>query len=128
MNYQIGILGLGVMGRSLALNLHCNGWRVIGYDPAPKLPADFPVAVARSVEELVSALETPRLVWMMVPAGAPVDTAIAELKSHLQAGDVLIDGGNSFFMDTKRRVKNLEAGGISFIGMGVSGGESGALL
>jgi 6-phosphogluconate dehydrogenase len=126
--FQIGILGLGVMGRSLALNLRRNGWRVIGYDPAPRLPADFPVAVADSVQALVAALDTPRLILMMVPAGAPVDAAIAEVKPHLRAGDVLIDGGNSFFADTERRAQSLEVDGISFIGMGVSGGESGALL
>jgi len=73
MTYQIGILGLGVMGRSLALNLHRNGWRVIGYDTAPNLPADFPVAVADSIHQLTSALETPRLILLMVPAGDSVD-------------------------------------------------------
>jgi len=128
MTYQIGILGLGVMGRSLALNLHRNGWRVIGYDPAPKLPAEFPVAVADSIPGLVAALETPRLILMMVPAGEPVDAAIESLKPHLLAGDILMDGGNSFFADTERRAENLSAEGISFVGMGVSGGESGALL
>jgi len=123
---QIGILGLGVMGRSLALNLRRNGWRVIGYDPAPKLPADFPVAT--STLELVSTLESPRLILLMVPAGEPVDMAIESLRPHLQAGDVIMDGGNSFFADTERRAKNLTAEEISFVGMGVSGGESGALL
>jgi 6-phosphogluconate dehydrogenase len=128
MSYQIGILGLGVMGRALALNLQRNGWHVIGYDPAPNLPADFPVTAADSVQALVSALETPRLVLMMVPAGDAVDAAIRSLEPYLQAGDLLIDGGNSFFADTERRVETLAAKGISFIGMGVSGGESGALL
>lgn len=124
---QIGILGLGVMGRSLALNLHRNGWRVSGYDPAPKIPADFPIAVANSVQELTSALETPRMILLMVPAGEAVDSAIAALHPHLQAGDILMDGGNSFFAETERRAKNFAAQGISFVGMGVSGGESGAL-
>jgi 6-phosphogluconate dehydrogenase len=128
MSYQIGILGLGVMGRSLALNLHRNGIRVIGYDPAPRLDASFPVTVSASVGELVSGLESPRLILLMIPAGEAVDGAIHSLKAHLQKGDIIIDGGNSFFMDTERRVKSLEVDGISFIGMGVSGGESGALL
>lgn len=127
MSYQIGIIGLGVMGRSLALNLRRNSWSVIGHDPAPRLPADFPVAMAASVQELVSALEAPRLILLMIPAGKAVDAAIKSLKPHLQAGDILMDGGNSFFRDTERRAKSLEVKGILFVGMGVSGGESGAL-
>lgn len=127
MSYQIGLLGLGVMGRSLAMNLHRNGIPVIGFDPFPKIPADFPVTLAASAAELVSALESPRVILLMVPAGEPVDVAINSLKAHLQKGDIVIDGGNSFFADTERRVKSLEVDGISFIGMGVSGGESGAL-
>lgn len=127
MSYQIGLLGLGVMGRSLAMNLHRNNIPVIGFDPFPKIPADFPVKVAGSVPELVSALEAPRVILLMVPAGEPVDVAVNSLKPHLEKGDIVIDGGNSFFADTERRVKSLEADGISFIGMGVSGGESGAL-
>ncbi|MFZ5856857.1 MAG: NADP-dependent phosphogluconate dehydrogenase [Chloroflexota bacterium] len=128
MTYQIGILGLGVMGRSLSLNFHRHGQRVAGYDPAPKVPKDFPITVAASVEELVPALTPPRILLLMVPAGKPVTVAIDSLKPLLQSGDVIIDGGNSFFADTERRVKSLEADGISFVGMGVSGGESGALL
>lgn len=127
MKSQIGLLGLGVMGRSLALNFHRNGIPVIGFDPFPKLPTDFPVAVSASVSELVAALAAPRVILLMVPAGEPVDVAIHSLKPYLQSGDIVIDGGNSFFADTERRVNSLEADGISFIGMGVSGGESGAL-
>ena len=74
----------------------------------------------------MAALEKPRRILMMVPAGAPVDSAIAHLKPHLEKGDILIDGGNSFFMDTERRCKELEAEGLNFIGAGVSGGEEGA--
>lgn len=128
MTYQIGILGLGVMGRSLAINLHRNGWRVIGYDPAPKLPADFVASLASSVAELCSELESPRMILMMVPAGKPVDAAIEALRPYLQKGDILIDGGNSFFADTERRLQRLEEDEIQFVGMGVSGGENGALL
>jgi 6-phosphogluconate dehydrogenase len=125
--YTIGILGLGVMGRSLALNMERNGFPVIGYDLSPRLPEGFPVKLANSIEELTGALETPRKILLMVPAGAPVDSAIASLKPFLQAGDTIIDGGNSFFIDTERRAKLLEEEGFYFLGMGVSGGESGAL-
>lgn len=125
--YSLGILGMGVMGHNLALNFERNGYKVIGYDPYPHLPPDFPVKMAATVEEVVDALESPRVVLMMVPAGAPVDIAIASLRTHLQSGDIIIDGGNSHFTDTNRRVKDLQSSGIQFIGMGVSGGESGAL-
>ncbi len=125
--YALGILGLGVMGRSLAQNFARHGYPPIGYDPAPKLPADFPVAIAASQEALVDALTPPRTLFLMVPAGAPVDDAIAALKPLLQRGDLIIDGGNSHFADTERRARELAAAGIHFIGTGVSGGESGAL-
>lgn len=125
--FSLAILGLGVMGRSLALNFERNGYKVIGYDPAPHLPADFAVKTAPSVEELVKALKPTRVFLLMVPAGAPVDGAIASLKPYIERGDIIIDGGNSFFTDSERRFKALAADGISFIGMGVSGGESGAL-
>ena len=125
--FKLGILGLGVMGRSLAQNFTRNGFPPIGYDVAPKLPPDFDVKVTNSLEELVEVLTPPRILFLMVPAGAPVDTAIASLKPYLSKGDLIIDGGNSFFMDTERRVKDLAQEGLLFIGTGVSGGESGAL-
>ncbi len=125
--FKLGILGLGVMGRSLAQNFTRNGFPPIGYDVAPKLPPDFDVKVTNSLEELVGALTPPRILFLMVPAGAPVDTAIASLKPYLSKGDLIIDGGNSFFVDTERRVKDLAQEGLLFIGTGVSGGESGAL-
>jgi 6-phosphogluconate dehydrogenase len=125
--YALGILGLGVMGRSLAQNFARNGFEPIGFDVAPKLPADFKIKVTNSLEELVGALTSPRTLFLMVPAGSPVDTAIASLKPYLSKGDLIIDGGNSFFLDTERRVKELAQEGLLFIGTGVSGGESGAL-
>ncbi len=125
--FALGILGLGVMGRSLAQNFARNGYPPIGYDLAPKLPEDFPVAVTNSLAELVASLTPPRTLFLMVPAGPPVDGAIASLKPFLQKGDLIIDGGNSYFADTERRVKELAQEGLHFIGMGVSGGESGAL-
>jgi 6-phosphogluconate dehydrogenase len=125
--YKLGILGLGVMGRSLAKNFARNGFLPIGYDVAPHLPEDFDVAVANAPEALVTALEPPRVILMMIPAGAPVDGAIASLKPYLSKGDLIIDGGNSHFADTERRVKELQEDELHFIGMGVSGGETGAL-
>jgi 6-phosphogluconate dehydrogenase len=125
--YSLGILGLGVMGRSLAQNFARNGYLPIGYDLAPRLPEDFDVKVVNSLDELVKALDRPRILFLMVPAGAPVDAAIASLRPFLHEGDLIIDGGNSYFIDTERRLKELEQDGLQLIGMGVSGGESGAL-
>ncbi len=125
--YSLGILGLGVMGRSLAQNFARNGFAPIGFDLNPHLPEGFDVRVTTSLEEMAAALTPPRTFFLMVPAGAPVDAAIASLKPYMGKGDLVIDGGNSYFADTERRVKELEQDGFRFIGMGVSGGESGAL-
>lgn len=125
--YALGMIGLGVMGRSLALNFLRSGYPPIGYDRTPKQRTDFDVKVTHSLPELVEALDPPRAFLLMVPAGAPVDDVVASLKPHLQKGDLIIDGGNSYFTDTERRIKELAQVGINFIGMGVSGGESGAL-
>ena len=132
---SIGIIGLGVMGHNLALNMERNGFTVAGYDlDAAKTQAFLNgkgkgknIIGVDSPEALMVTLEKPRRILMMVPAGAPVDSAIAHLKPHLEAGDILIDGGNSFFLDTERRNKELAAEGFNFVGMGVSGGEEGAL-
>jgi 6-phosphogluconate dehydrogenase len=129
---NIGIIGLGVMGRSLALNFARNGYTVAGYD----LNAAFDeslfegrnVTVFNTLDAFADALDTPRCILIMVPAGKPVDDVIASVKSCLQQGDILIDGGNSFFLDSERRANSLEQDHIRFVGMGVSGGESGALL
>ena len=125
--YSLGILGLGVMGRSLAQNFQRNGYPPIGYDVVLPLPEDVDVSIANSPEELAEALAPPRTIFLMVPAGYPVDAAITSLKPHLGEGDLIIDGGNSSFADTERRVKQFEQSGLYFIGMGVSGGEKGAL-
>ena len=125
--YSLGILGMGVMGRSLAQNFERHGYPVIGFDVAPHLPEGFTVRTTNSLPELAQSLELPRTILLMVPAGDPVDTAIASLMPLLEPGDVIIDGGNSFFEDSERRVKGLQGVGIQFVGMGVSGGESGAL-
>ncbi len=128
---DIAILGLGVMGRSLAQNFERNGFAVAGYDVTPRfdrsLFKDKNINVFPSLEGLIAVLDRPRVILMMVPAGKPVDRAIVSMKPYLEKGDILIDGGNSFFVDTERRIQNLKEDGIRFIGMGVSGGESGAL-
>jgi 6-phosphogluconate dehydrogenase len=135
MAYKIGIVGLGVMGHNLALNMERNGFPVAGYDldtAKTKAFLEGPGAGKQiigvdSPAALMAALEKPRRILMMVPAGAPVDSAIAHLKPHMEPGDILMDGGNSFFQDTERRNKALEAEGFNFMGIGVSGGEEGAL-
>lgn len=135
MNYKIGIVGLGVMGHNLALNMERNGFPVAGYDLDTAKTKSFLKGPAagkniigvESPAELMSVLEKPRRILMMVPAGAPVDSAILQLKPHLEPGDILMDGGNSFFLDTERRNMELEAEGFNYIGAGISGGEEGAL-
>jgi 6-phosphogluconate dehydrogenase len=131
---NFGMLGLGVMGHMLALNMERNGFRVAGYDLDPEkvnaFGTDYPgknLVACRTLEEFLQALERPRRIMMMVPAGKAVDAAIAGIREALEPGDLLIDGGNTFFMDTERRSKELEGLGIIYIGTGVSGGEYGAL-
>jgi len=132
---KIGVVGLGVMGSNLALNMERNGFPVVGYDlDANKMRAFLngpakgkKVTGVDSPTALMEALEKPRRILIMVPAGAPVDSAIDHLKPHLEPGDILMDGGNSAFLDTDRRNKALEAQGFLYIGTGVSGGEEGAL-
>ncbi|MEW5870185.1 MAG: NADP-dependent phosphogluconate dehydrogenase [Chloroflexota bacterium] len=131
---NFGFVGLGVMGHMLALNMERHGFRVAGYDlDAQKVQAfgtQYPgkeLVACATVEEFLEVLERPRRIMMMVPAGKPVDSVIASLKPVLESGDLLIDGGNTFFMDTERRSSELEALGIVYIGTGVSGGEYGAL-
>lgn len=134
MKYSLGIVGLGVMGENLALNFERNGFSVAGFDLDEKKRENFNKRVAgkkaaalHSMAEFLAALEVPRRILMMVSAGKPVDVVINELKPHLSAGDVLIDGGNTYFADTDRRMKEVEPYGILYIGTGVSGGEEGAL-
>ena len=135
MTYKIGVVGLGVMGANLARNIAGRGFPVAGYDlNAAKTqafvaeePSGSGIGGADAPERLMAVLERPRRVLMMVPAGAPVDSVIAHLRPHLEREDILIDGGNSFFRDTDRRADELAAAGLRFVGMGVSGGEEGAL-
>ena len=132
--YHFGVVGLGVMGQNLARNLERNGYSVVGYDADGKKVDEFARvmggkkgAPARSAAEFLESLASPRLVLIMVPAGKAVDAVIAELKPGLSRGDVVIDGGNTYFTDTERRMKSLEGTGILYVGTGVSGGEEGAL-
>ncbi len=131
---QIGVVGMAVMGRNLALNIESRGYtvsvfnrsrekteEVIAENPGKKLVPYY------TVQEFVESLETPRRILLMVKAGAGTDSAIDSLKPYLDKGDIIIDGGNTFFQDTIRRNRELSAEGFNFIGTGVSGGEEGAL-
>jgi 6-phosphogluconate dehydrogenase len=132
---DIGIVGLGVMGQMLALNMERNGFSVAGHDvDAEKVAAfnqqygvDRDVVGCDDLDGFLKLLKTPRRIMMMVPAGKPVDAVIDGIKDKLEPDDLLIDGGNSHFTDTERRNEMLEAMGIRYIGTGVSGGEYGAL-
>jgi 6-phosphogluconate dehydrogenase len=136
MQYSIGVVGLGVMGASLARNIESRGFPVVGYDLDKGKMREFLDGPAKGKaivgsdgpEQLMEMLEPPRRVLMMVPAGKAVDSVIEHLRPHLAAGDILIDGGNSYFVDTDRRADDLATGGFRFVGAGVSGGEEGALL
>lgn len=133
---DIGLIGMAVMGQNLVLNMERNGFGVVVYNRTKAKTVAFMQGMAAgknitavySVEDLVAALKKPRVVMVMVQAGEPVDTVIAQLKPHLRSGDLIMDGGNSFFQDTERRSLELEAGGIQYLGVGISGGEEGALF
>lgn len=129
------MIGLAVMGENLALNVERNGFPISVYNRTPEKTDAFMAIRAKgknvkatyTLEEFVLSLERPRKILIMVKAGAPVDAVISQLKPLLEPGDIIIDGGNSLYEDTARRTSDLEATGFRFIGMGVSGGEEGAL-
>ncbi|MBZ4647282.1 MAG: gndA [Clostridia bacterium] len=133
---DIGLVGLAVMGQNLVLNMARNGYRVSVYNRTLSKIDEFMNETARgkenivpaySLEDFVESLERPRKVFLMVKSGAAVDAMIQVLIPHLEKGDIIIDGGNSFFKDTMRREEELSKLGIFYLGVGVSGGEEGAL-
>lgn len=131
---QFGVIGLAVMGKNLAMNIESRGYTVSVYNRS-RAKTDEILAETQgrhifgtySIEEFIDSLESPRKIMLMVKAGAPTDSTIDQLIPHLHKGDILIDGGNAFFVDTQRRNQKLSELGIHFIGTGVSGGEEGAL-
>lgn len=137
--FDMAVIGLGVMGKSLARNFASRGIRVIAYNLP--LPGEEAVTTqfihdhgsaylhgAASLPEMMNRLARPRKILLMVKSGAPVDEVIENLQSNLEEGDIIIDAGNSYFHDTRRRYETLQKQGLEFVGMGVSGGEEGALL
>lgn len=134
MKADIGLIGLAVMGQNLALNIQDHGYNIAVYNRSPEKTRKFlagpasesGILGAESVEDFIGMLSTPRKIILMIRAGDPVDQTIAQLLPHLDAGDIIIDGGNSLFTDSNRRFEKLKSGGIRFVGCGISGGEEGA--
>mgnify|MGYP000080889875 CR=1 FL=1 len=135
MKADIGLIGLAVMGENLVLNMESKGFKVAVYNRTVEKVDAFVggrgagknLIGTRSIEEFVASLERPRKVMMLVKAGAAVDALMEQLIPHLEEGDILIDGGNTHFPDTVRRVERAESQGLLYVGAGVSGGEEGAL-
>jgi 6-phosphogluconate dehydrogenase len=133
-NADIAVIGLAVMGQNLILNMNDHGFTVVAYNRTVEKVDQFlaneakgtKVVGAHSIQEMVKLLKRPRRVMLMVKAGKAVDEFIEQILPHLEAGDIIIDGGNSLFQDTIRRVKYVESKGLLYIGTGVSGGEEGA--
>jgi 6-phosphogluconate dehydrogenase len=131
---DIALIGLAVMGQNLILNMNDHGFTVVAHNRTVEKVDQFlaneakgtKVLGARSIPEMVAMLKRPRRVMMLVKAGKPVDEFIEQLLPHLEPGDIIIDGGNSLFEDTNRRVKHVESKGLLYVGTGVSGGEEGA--
>ena len=131
---DIALIGLAVMGQNLILNMNDHGYTVVAYNRTTAKVDEFlaneakgtKVLGAHSIEEMVAKLKRPRRVMMLVKAGKPVDDFIEQVIPHLEPGDIIIDGGNSLFDDTDRRVKYCESKGLLYVGTGVSGGEEGA--
>src|SRR5579859_1561975 len=135
-DYDYGLIGLAVMGQNLVLNIERNGFSVAVYNRTTSVTDEFTAGPASGkkiggtadIKAFVGMLKKPRKIQIMVKAGSPVDAVIDQLVPFLDKGDLIIDGGNSFFEDTERRLKSLAEKGILYMGLGVSGGEEGALL
>lgn len=133
-SYDFGMVGLGVMGSNLLLNMADHGFKVVGYDKnidktrifESSATKDTIVKGVNTVPDMISLLQKPRKIMMLVPAGKPVDDVINDLLPVLEQGDIIIDGGNSHYVDTIKRVAYLKEKGIHFMGIGISGGEMGA--
>lgn len=132
--FDFGMVGLGTMGSNLLLNMADHGYAVAGFDLNSEKTQSFENAATNqqklkgfnTLKDLVDCLKSPRKIMMLVPAGKPVDSVINEITPLLEKGDILIDGGNSHYTDTIRRIEQLKGSGIHFMGMGISGGEEGA--
>ena len=136
--FDFGMIGLGVMGSNLLLNMADHGFSVIGFDTNPDKTKALEASAGKdssikgdvkgvnTLKEMIASLKTPRKLMMLVPAGKPVDSVIGDLKPLLQKADIIIDGGNSHYTDTLRRINELKNIGFHFMGMGISGGEEGA--
>src|ERR1700710_1472842 len=132
--FDFGMIGLGVMGRNLLLNMADHGFAVIGFDKDTQKGATLESSATAgttvkgvgTLAEMIDQLKSPRKLMMLVPAGKPVDDVIADLIPLLDKGDIVIDGGNSHYVDTLRRVGYLRDKGFHFMGVGISGGEHGA--
>lgn len=132
--FDFGIVGLGVMGRNLLLNIASHNFAAAGLDLdtekvnslQQEADANHTIEATTDVKHFVELIQQPRAIMLLVPAGKPVDSAIASLLPHLDKGDIIIDGGNTYFTDTDRRFLELSEKGIHFFGMGISGGEKGA--
>src|SRR5687767_12141792 len=129
---QFGMIGLGTMGRNFLLNVAEQGFSCVGYDLDEQKRqllveegSAFKITTTDDVKAFVAALESPRRIMLLVPAGPIVDSVINDLIPHLDSGDIVIDGGNSHFSDTERREALLTSKGFEFLGVGVSGGEEG---
>ena len=134
-NADVGLIGLGTMGAMLSLNIAENGFRIAVYNRTTRVMREFfgsagelaaNIVPCETIEDLVSEIKQPRAIILMVPAGDPVDQQISELSRHLDRSDLIVDAGNANFRDTNRRSDSARAGGIPFMGIGVSGGEEGA--
>ena len=132
--YDFGMVGLGVMGSNLLMNMADHGFAVIGYDKNPdktklfesSAPEGTTVKGVNKIEEMINSLKVPHKIMMLVPAGIPVDSVINDLLPLLEKGDIVIDGGNSHYTDTLKRIQILQDKGFHFMGIGISGGEEGA--